>query len=205
MKVTFCITCWRRDVYLLDDRLFDIYHKQTSKPDEVLVIVSGVDKIPATKYAQENNLKIKFFRNQMLAGGARNKGAELAGGDIVCFCDVDDPIHPQKCQIMRVVFSERDIDAVVHNYQNKSKDFIKIEKNQILQGMEEITEYGGGSNVSAPSKMPIAHGPLSGRKEIFEDLKYLEDIGRGEDGLFCNSIVDSEYSLFYLPHCLINY
>ena len=40
---------------------------------------------------------------------------------------------------------------------------------------------------------------------MFKTLKYREDMWLGEDGDFCQSIVKSDYNLYYTPLILINY
>ena len=222
MKVSFCVTCYDGDVHLLRDRLLCIYSEQTVQPDEVLVIASGVDSEPIVGDANKPNLTIKTFEQRMLPGGARNQGGKFATGDIVCFCDVDDPIHPQKCEIVKKIFEDNaEVDALVHNYKFNSTEFENYNPSEIT--IEEVTEVDERwekeqnyvfnphkeipkTCVITPSKGDVHHGHLSCTKEIFNDLKYREEMWLGEDGDFCQSIVNSpKYSMYYTPLILINY
>tara|TARA_Y100001938_G_scaffold149724_1_gene237650 strand:- start:380 stop:1051 length:672 start_codon:yes stop_codon:yes gene_type:complete len=221
VKITFCVTCYDGDVHLLEDRLLSIYSEQTVQPDEVLVITSGVGSGSIVWDASKPNLTIKTFEQRKLPGGARNQGGKFAKGDIVCFCDVDDPIHPQKCEIVKKIFEENpEVDALVHSYKFNTKEFntydpseIPIEKvTEVDERWEKEQNYVFNPHkelpktcVITPSKGDVHHGHLSCKKEIFNDLKYREEMWLGEDGDFCQSIVKSSYSLFYTPLVLINY
>jgi glycosyltransferase involved in cell wall biosynthesis len=158
----------------------------------------------------------------MLAGGARNKGGQLATGEVVCFCDVDDPIHPQKCEVIKRVFANQNVDALLHNYKLNTHDFAPIENLDKIE-VEKITTVDPRweeeqnyifnphkdiprTNVEAPSKKPICHGHCSARKEVLSEIKFREDMSLGEDGDFCQSIVKSnKFDLYYTPLVLINY
>ena len=227
MKVSFCVTCYDGDIHLLRDRLLGIYSEQTVQPDEVLVIASGVDSESiivrgANKPKSLQSLTIKSFEQRMLPGGARNQGGKFATGDIVCFCDVDDPIHPQKCEIVKKIFEDNaEVDALVHSYKLNSTEFENYNLSEIT--IEEVTEVDErwekeqnyvfnphkelpATCIIPPSKGGVHHGHLSCTKEIFNDLKYREEMWLGEDGDFCQSIVNSpKYSMYYTPLILINY
>ena len=217
MKISFCITCYNKDAHLLQERLLDVVTKQTVQPDEILVIASGMPD--GSIVCNDSNIKIYTLENRVLPATARNVGADCATGDIVCFCDVDDPIHPQKCEIIKTIFLNENIDALVHSHLDNSSDFKNIPKEEMLEGLEKIVEFSGETNVIPPSKLAVAHGPISAKKEVFEDLKYdkftmsyveqsdgtYKYFHTGEDCYFCRSIVYSKYSLHYIPLSLINY
>jgi hypothetical protein len=141
----------------------------------------------------------------MSAGAARNKGGELATGDVVCFCDADDPIHPQKCEVIKRVFDNKDVDALLHNYNTSNVKFEEIDTQHIELEKVAGCDHPPSKNVYTDSDKPIAHGPISIRKEVTSEITY-GDSSCGEDALFCQSILKSpKYSLYYTPLCLINY
>jgi glycosyltransferase involved in cell wall biosynthesis len=229
MRVTFCVTCYDGDVHLLPKRLADIYEQQTVSPDEVLVITSGVASGAIVWNSNMPDLTIKTFENRMLPGGARNKGGEFATGDVICFCDVDDPIHPQKCEVIKRVFDNKDVDALLHSYNLDTDQFSEIEDLDNIE-LERVIEVDprweqdqkctppidGGyycidgdlphTNIVTPSGRSAHHGHISVRKEICNEIKYIEHMRIGEDGAFCQSVVKSnKFSLYYTPLILINY
>ena len=229
MKITFCVTCYDGDVHLLHGRLMSIYEEQTVKPDEVLVITSGISSGPIVWDSNKPNLTIKTFEYRMLPGGARNQGGRFAKGDVVCFCDVDDPIHPQKCEVIKRVFGNSDVDALLHNYNMDTHEFSKIDDIENIE-IEKVTKFDsrweevqkstppidGGyycidgdlprTTVTIDSGRPATHGHLSVRKEVLSEIKYIENMRIGEDGEFCQSIIKNDkFSLYYTPLVLINY
>lgn len=200
MKVSFCVTCYDKDSYLLQQSI-DTLQKQTVEPDEILVIASGLKSLVCTN----PKVKIYNFEKRMSAGEARNKGGELATGDIVCFCDVDDFVHTQKCEVIKRVFENQNIDALVHNYNLNVSEFKKIDVESVH--VEKITDIDNppSTNVATLSRMPVCHGHVSVRRSVAEKLKY-EDSSYSEDGVFCQSIVKSQnFNLYYTPLILINY
>lgn len=230
MKISLCITCYDQDYHHVESRILEL-EQQTRYPDEVLVVCSGLEKLEVS----DPNVKVYTFPARMLPGGARNKGGELATGDVVSFCDTDDPMHPQKIEILGQIFKNEAVDALVHDYGLDSPDFAPIPNTEEIE-IEQVTEvderwekeqnhifdphsgsvvFDGEKMVShdiphtcvkAPSNRPLHHGHISAKKEVFADLKYREDMWLGEDGDFCQSIVKSpKYSLYYTPLSLINY
>ena len=205
MKVSFCITCYDQDAHLLESSLSNILQTQTTKPDEILVVSSGLKSLSCSI----PNVKVYNFENRMLAGGARNKGGQLATGDVVCFCDVDDPIHPKKCEVIKRVFDDDcpdRVDALLHNYKFNTHDFAPIKSLDKIE-IEKITSVDPTcTNVRTAANLPVCHGHMSARKELLASISYREDMRLGEDGDFCQSVVKSnKFDLYYTPLILINY
>ncbi len=220
MKISLCITCYDQDYHHVESRIL-VLKQQTRHPDEVLVVCSGLEKLEVS----DPNVKVYTFPARMLPGGARNKGGELATGDVVSFCDADDPMHPQKIEILGQIFKDEAVDALVHGYGLNSPDFApiantdEIEIGQITEvdeRWEKVQNHVFDPHRDIPrtcvvpppkySDCPIHHGHISAKKEVFADLRYREDMWLGEDGDFCQSIVKSpKYSLYYTPLSLINY
>jgi len=193
---------------------------QTVQPDEILVFASGMPD--GSVGCSDSNIKIYTLTKRVLPGGARNQGGKFATGDVVCFCDVDDPIHPQKCEIVKKIFNDNpSVDALLHNFnfdegdltQRYDRSNIHIEQvvalderwekeqNYIFDPEKDIPR----TCIETPSKMPAHHGHISCKKEIFNTIQYREDMWLGEDGDFCQSVVKSDYKLYYTPLVLINY
>lgn len=217
MKVTFCITCYDKDIHLLD-RCLPFVRQQTVKPDEILVIASGIKQF---QWGLAEDIGYSGCPNRLLPGGARNKGGKLAKGDIVVFCDVDDYIHPEKCRIVKSIFEENEeVHALVHDYclsNEKYPDipvFIRYEKvleadpdpDPIPPGWFDIPRTNITIPIKEPESLRIHHGHISCKKEVFNDIQYREDMPLGEDGTFCREILKSKkYNLFYTPTKLITY
>ena len=223
VSVSFCVTCYDGDFHLLGQCLHYIAH-QTVAPDEVLIIASGLKK----KSEGRSSTRVYTFENRMSAGAARNKGGELATSEVVCFCDVDDPIHPQKCEVIKRVFDDTNVDALLHNYNTNTVKFEEIDVEEIE--LEPVTRFDKRweekqksippanygyycidgdlprTNVEIDSGRPATHGHMSARKEVLSEIKYIENMRIGEDGELCQSIIKSgKFGLYYTPLTLINY
>jgi glycosyltransferase involved in cell wall biosynthesis len=217
-KVTFCITCYDKDVHLLD-RSISFAENQTVRPDEILVVSSGLNKDYHIILGRLRNRGISTYNSveRKLPGWARNTGGLFAKGDVICFCDVDDDIHPQKCEIIKQVFSKSEVSGFVHNYYTPKtwwdngweqlegvdiEEITKIESDHLPEKWHDTPR----TNVMTDNHEPVCHGHLSCRKEIFDHLQYDENMSLGEDGTFCQGIVNhSDFRLFYSNKKLIIY
>jgi glycosyltransferase involved in cell wall biosynthesis len=221
MKVTFCITCYDQDFFLLEDRIKSIEH-QTVQPDTISIVCSGLQKegYKVFEIAKKYNCAVYNSPIRHLAGWARNTGGFICNTDVISFCDVDDSIHPQKCEFIKRVFENKNISALVHNYHtletwNGRWDFIsdfsveEIVKTEdtppdpIPAGWFDIPR----TNVLTEKKEPVCHGHVTCRKQVFEDgIRYNEEMSLGEDGTFCRAILaNKKHNLFYTAQKLILY
>ena len=126
---------------------------------------------------------------------------------MVCFCDVDDAIHPQKCEYLKKVFKDSNVSALVHNY-HRPKSFGGWEELNFeyksIQKVERINLTC--SNIRTKNDEDVAHGPISCRTNIFKEITYNEKMQPGEDGTFCQDIVlHPEHHLYYTPQKLMVY
>lgn len=76
--------------------------KQTIQPNEIIFALSECDD----KKAEElrNTYKNCIFLNtteKQFAGANRNRGKQIAKGDIIMFLDADDVYHPQKIEVTK--------------------------------------------------------------------------------------------------------
>ncbi len=206
MKISFCITCYDKDVHFLDACL-DSVSQQTVKPDEVIVVSSGFDwdkKIGSSKkldYVVHNSPSRKF------AGWARNRGAEISTGDIITFCDVDDKIHPQRCEYIKSVFRPPLVSALVGSYYFAEEFESWKDLNLEFENLPvEVKEYD--VCLKTPKGDRVGHGHLTCRTDMFSKgkMRYKEHQRTGQDSEFCRRICDHpDYKIFYTPQELVIY
>lgn len=230
VKSTFCVTFCDKDWHLIE-RCVEFILLQSVKPDKVMFVGSGL--LEKTHTAYDLCLKLgKGFKEygiltsptRKLPGWARNNGAFFNQGskEIVSFCDVDDDIHPKKCEFVKKVFVNPDVDALVHNYSRpevptfpswqsvNDSDVINVEQVIDMEPIPDPVPEGWfnipRTNVITVNKEPVAHGPISIRGSIAQHFRYKENMSLGEDRTFCGEIVNHpDFNLYYTPKKLIIY
>jgi glycosyltransferase involved in cell wall biosynthesis len=164
-------------------------------------------------------MKLPIFNSpqKRKPGWARNSGGKLCLKEVIMFIDVDDFIHPRKCEFMKKVFNENpEVDAVVHNYLDPGQqweDINNFELYEVTQADPDPDPIPPGwfdiprTNVTCPVEgQRLHHGHMTCKTKIFQDLCYDESMSLGEDGTFCRSILEHpDYKLFYTPQKLIIY
>jgi glycosyltransferase involved in cell wall biosynthesis len=138
MSVSVIIPCYKDAATL--SRALDSVYAQTQSADEVIVVNDDSPETSAIETVLLTYPGVKYIVNQKNLGLAatRNVGVHAASGDIVCFLDADDELHPQKielqrslyhpqlaisCNVMRIS-NERGIDRVVlHTGEVKYSEF----------------------------------------------------------------------------------
>lgn len=199
-KVSFCIICYDKDAHLVGRILRDLKN-QTSYPDEVIVVASGMTELNV----EDADVKVYTFKDRMLPNKARNKAASLSSADVICLSDVDDTPHPQKIEVVRKVFEHKNVHALVHNYTMNDTNFYIVEDPVDIEKITEKEPHANSTNIMPPSKLPVHHAHITARSKVFQDVKGPEHMNFGEDGMFCRGILDSGYNFYYTEHKLISY
>lgn len=230
VKSTFCITFCDKDWHLIE-RCVDFILCQSIRPDKVMFVGSGL--LEKTHIAYSLCVKLgKHFSEcgivtsptRKLPGWARNSGAFFNQGadEVISFCDVDDDIHPKKCEFVKKVFVNIGVDGLVHNYSRPEtptfpswekvddSDVIDVEPVMSVEPDPDPAPEGWfnipRTNVMTLNKEPVAHGPISIRGAVAQHLRYKENMPLGEDGTFCREIVNHpDFNLYYTPKKLIIY
>ena len=230
VKSTFCITFCDKDWHLIQ-RCVDFILCQSVRPEKVVFVGSGLLEKTHIAYSLCLRLGKQFDEHSIvtsptrkLPGWARNSGAFFNQGndEVVSFCDVDDDIHPKKCEFIKKVFANPEVDALVHNYSRpeviafpswdrvEDRDVIEVEPLVSVEPDPDPVPEGWfnipRTNVMTKNKEPVAHGPISIRGSLAQHLRYKENMPLGEDGTFCREIVNHpDFSLYYTPKKLIIY
>jgi len=198
MKFTLCITCWSEDVHMLNETL-SAFNAQTVKPDEIIVVGNNLNNIKVF----DSSIKTFAEPSRRSPSFNRNKGAEIASGDIIIYHDVDDLPHSQKIEFIKKAFIEHDVDAFVHGFTDNGmypyrygdleiERISKIKQDQYLHS--DICTDGD-----------LHHGHLSIKKDLVTKYQYNEDIYFGEDADFIKRVFLAGYHVAYGNHKLINY
>lgn len=203
MTISVCITAYDKDIYLLD-RCLHYIKKQTLTPNQIILLASNIN------YWSGDIITDIFISNKLMsAGEARNQLLKISSSDIVCFCDIDDEVHPQKCEIVKHVFSKTGCCALVHDYEFGHNEFETIDTHQVkTYRITDADNNPNSTNLTCPiSDGKIAHGPISVNREfILRNHLYYPNMSYGEDGMFCRNILRTDMSkILYTDSKLINY
>ncbi len=110
-RVSLVIPAYRDSLTLA--RALDSVFRQTRPADEVVLVNDNSPESEAIETILARYPVVRYFRNPVNIGLAatRNRGVELASGDVICFLDADDECHPQRIAMQLSILI--DADAVV--------------------------------------------------------------------------------------------
>jgi glycosyltransferase involved in cell wall biosynthesis len=207
MKVSFCITCYNKDVHFLD-KLLRTLEEQTKAPFEVIVSSSGMRnlELPAELVIAGKSVPVIGTNSEekIIQSVARNRAIKKSSGDIVIFFDVDDMPHPQKIEVTQNIFSKGEAEALVHSYSRNGTPFKPIENEDVVK----ITEKNPTcTNLRSPDGGKIHHAHIAVKKEVLRSFSFNETLEyyRLEDGKFCQDLFDAGVKIYYLNQPLVKY
>jgi glycosyltransferase involved in cell wall biosynthesis len=104
-RVSLIIPCFKDSKTL--SRALDSAYAQTHKLYEVIVVNDASPESEEIEWVLLNYPYVKYFVNPENKGLAatRNAGVNFSSGDIICFLDADDELHPQKIEIQMRLYS----------------------------------------------------------------------------------------------------
>jgi glycosyltransferase involved in cell wall biosynthesis len=212
MKLSFCITCYDGDYFLLD-KLFSALEKQTQAPDELIVYSSGFDDelYFKTEYLQiaGKNIDIKYINSleRTIQSIARNICASFASGDIVVFFDIDDIPHFQKIEITKTLFDSHNPDFIVHSYSSINIDDKPIDISKSLIKKDLAINPFNTNIYSESYEAMIHHAHIAVKRKCFEKVKFNEcsEFYRKEDGKFCQDLLSNSFNGLFIDEKLVFY
>lgn len=117
MKVSVIIATHNRPLQL--QQAYQSVLNQTRRPDEVIIIDDGSDKSvkPLLENLSCQSVKISLERSEVAQGASRsrNRGAEIAFGDVLMFLDDDDTWEPNKISEQLTVFTQNPDVGLVYS------------------------------------------------------------------------------------------
>jgi glycosyltransferase involved in cell wall biosynthesis len=148
---------------------------QSHKPIEIIVIN---DCSPETKIIEKYLKKyprIKYFYNKKNLGlaASRNKGIQLAKGEIVAFLDADDEYHPDKIKIQLEYLKENTaVTCGVLNISLSGKRYYKLGHHPLIIKPREIifSNKLNGAGLLCKKKMILSVGGFNPNLKSCEDF-----------------------------------
>jgi glycosyltransferase involved in cell wall biosynthesis len=225
MKITVVIPCYDKHFQYLTRRLVELY-TNSNKPEEVIISLNGCKNIEIERINILENKFRPLFNNFIVIKNderiprpkARNLTLDYITGDIICLCDADDQIHPQRFEITKYFFQKYNISHLLNSYiisesqKPNSNCFIsqlgKPIKFQNYTDFEKITailpdklyKINFGSDFIKPGVKTVLghngkyqilphHGNCAFTKQVFEKIKFDDKFPRGQDSLFCQQVL----------------
>jgi glycosyltransferase involved in cell wall biosynthesis len=94
--------------HLIGETLESLF-RQTAKPFEIIIVddvskdIEVLEKV-ITDYLPQLNITLIKSKEKLYTGKARQRGAELATGNLIMVTDADDPFHPQALEFAEQFF-----------------------------------------------------------------------------------------------------
>ena len=210
-SISFCITCYDLDYHLLDG-LLEVLKKQTEAPTEIIISSSGIpeDKLKTgsiTIADKEVPIINTSSESRHSEGEARNAGTKASNCEIIQFFDVDDIPHNQRIEFTKKIFDITSCDALVHSYKTGHHSHFPqyAFDSSLLYECHWKPDTGlGGGQLRANEECNIAHGPITVKKNIFDEFTYGKD-PRAADCKFCGKLMLSNKKVFYYHEVLMHY
>lgn len=231
-KISIIIPCYYPDIIYLDD-CFNSIINQTKYPYEVILSISETDNKTKNEIYNKyfslfssKNIIFKIINTTKVQypGINRNMGSNIAEGDLLCFIDSDDIIHPMKIEITEYFYEKYNFDGMLHSYVFKEKKnyfdnhFIDYKKENFnIFNKEQIKKilyptnirdrnlelkYGSKHTIKFPTG--CSFGFISIKKEILNKIKYV-NFKRGEDCIFTRDCIWEGYNLMFFDLPLFIY
>lgn len=116
-KVSIIVPCYNAEKYIAN--CIQSILQQNYDYIELIVIIDGTDNKVLSiceNYSQENdNIVVHSYEENLGASIARNKGIEIATGDLICFIDADDWVEKTYIENLYNEFKVQNADLVISN------------------------------------------------------------------------------------------
>ena len=172
----------------------------------------GFVRIKYWIYAKLSHLNVPIVLSVVSAqaydGTNRNRGWLISKSDVVAFMDADDLYVENRLQILSQVFTDPQVNSVVHSYsdedlfsmkiQSRRDDFwrIRVKQEDRIQLDNELVDLAG-------NPIKVHHALITVRNSVKEKVMFT-DIFPGADKIFCLELANRGL-LHYTPLELSNW
>ncbi len=147
---------------------------QSYKPIEIIVINDCSPETEIIEKYLQNYPRIKYFYSKKNLGlaASRNKGIQLAKGEIVAFLDADDEYHPDKIKIQLEYLEENTVvTCEVLNILPNGKSYSKSRSDRLIVQPREImfSNKLNGAGLLCQKKLILSMGGYNPNLKSCED------------------------------------
>jgi glycosyltransferase involved in cell wall biosynthesis len=165
--VTVVVPCTKAHVAHLPG-LVTALRGQTRAPDQIVIAVSGgdVSELPIL------DAQVLHSTARQTAGANRNRGSDVALGDVVIYQDADDIPHPQRVEIIAGLFEKYEIEHLMHLfYHHDARD-----ESFSAKEAAKRSRYR-----TAPIAAGITNGNPAVARSVWQAIRWPEYAQIGED------------------------
>jgi glycosyltransferase involved in cell wall biosynthesis len=174
--------------------------KQTHLPHEVIVVDGGSADSTIEKVKRLQNVKLVLSKQPGL-GSSRNKGAEIAVGDIIFFCDSDCLVDRRTLEYHSGVYKRR--DDIVGVMGSIRRAGIKTRVSDFVQKQIFASEWLGNLRQNGTLISHLSCANFTMDKYIFLKKKFREDLVSYEDIELFIRLKKTELKVFYEPRAVV--
>lgn len=206
-KISIIVPVYKSEKYLSE--CVESILNQSFRDLEIILVDDGSpDDSPAIcdKYAESDERVRVVHKENRGVSTARNAGLEIATGDYVTFVDSDDFIEPNMYERMAFVASENNCDVVLCDCVKDFGDRSEVYSHDIRSGFYDRKQLEEEyfphllmmENVEYPAT--ISNCLLLFRRNLANDVRYLEGVRYSEDLLFGAQLLYRANSFFYMKN-----
>lgn len=210
MNISLIVTLYPPHFKYIVDLIKNI-EQFTLLPSEVILSVSEYNDTFPTINSSILNIKLLPINIKQNAAQNRNRAIQVALGDYICIVDGDDLVHLKKLEICsNIIKNNPEVTLLLHNYDNfkyQTWNFNKSIDDSNIKLHECFINPLSSNLMTKPTEINIHHAHIFFKKDIFNDIKYREDIfyERKEDGFFCQDVLRRFGNVYMIDLPLVGY
>lgn len=211
LTVSVIVPCAAEHVSKLAGLLVNL-RRQTRKPDEVVIAVSGCERSNVPKFNIPNmpgytfDVVVVHDRNKAWAGANRNRAAAAAQGGLLICQDADDLSHPQRIEITASLFEKYEIDHLMHffYYLNSESTLFSVADAELRSFYcDDFTQL-----MKADYRVGVVRHVHNGNCAVLRTLAQTvkwPDLRRGQDVAFSRLVYTRTKKTAVIPLPLLTY
>lgn len=197
MKVSVVIPTFNSEI-TVNDCLFSLYN-QTYPPYEVIVVDGGSLDSTIEKIREFRDIKL-IQTKEDTPGIARNRGVEVANGDLIFFFDSDCIADKRNLEYHLRAYQKRDDIIGVMGSIRRVK--VSTLVSDFRQRQMIRSEWMGNLHKDGTLKSYLNTANLTIEKNIFLENKFREDLISCEDGELFIRLKQKGYKILYEPRAV---
>lgn len=171
-KVSVIVPVYNSALYI--DKCFKSIQNQTFRDIEIILVDDGsTDNTPQIleSYAQKDSRVVVIRQQNSKQGAARNTGLRFAKGEFITFIDSDDWIDSNYIEKLYSAMVKYNVNlaipSIIREKKNNSRKMLKINKEEVIYGANEI--------LKAINWELVSHSKMY-RLEPVKNLKFQEQV-----------------------------